>query len=149
MRSLLALMLLLAGCTTLDWTTQPRPEEWVAFMARVNALDAAALDAEYRKTQAELGVAAEADDRLRLAYLLSRPALTARDPAESRKLLSGIPSESAYAPIRDLMMHELAQLEALDRARLRVRELESQLDALKSIDAELTEEQAELEELSN
>ena len=148
--AILLLCLAASGCvTTNGWVTRPQLGDWLEFMEQVNGLDAQALEQEYAVALEGLGAGTEAADRLRLAYLLSRPGLASQDIHRAQLLLTEIPAESAYAPIRDLMARELAQLVQLQAARERVQELETQLENLKSIDTELTEVQAEMEELSN
>lgn len=145
----------LGGCTAMAPSGPspapcPRPSlaDWVAFVDRVDRLDAAGLVDEYTITTERLGDLPRDADRLRLSYLLSRPELPMRDVARSETLLAQISSESDYAPYRDLMIRELAMANELRAAQKSAQELRTQLEALKGIDTDLTRGQEEIEELT-
>lgn len=139
----------LAGCAAIErWNTDVRLSEWVAFVDHVNALEPAEFNEELRASFDTLGNQPSALDRLHLAYLLSRPNLATQDIRKSQLLLTEIPPDSPYAPIRDLLARELDHLTALRSASSRIEELEVQLKTLKSIDADMTKGQTQLEELS-
>lgn len=116
--------------------------------ARQYELEPAGLNEELLASLDHLAIQPDALDRLRLACLLSRPNLPTQDIHKSQLLLTEIPPDSPYAPIRDLLARELDQLVVLRSARCRIEELEVQLKTLKSLDADLTQGQTELEELA-
>lgn len=147
--ALALVMLTLTGCAVMEpWRANPRLEDWVAFADRVNGLDAAELVNEYEIFNQRLQEQPGDADRLHLSYLLSRPGLPMQDIGKSQALLAEIGPDSVYAPYRNMLARELVLLLDLQAEQKRVRELHAQLEALKGIDADLSEGQAEIEELS-
>lgn len=122
--------------------------DWVAYMDHVDTLDETGLMEEYALTLERYRVQPDDADRLRLSYLLSRPQLPERDVGMSQVLLTQIPADSAYAPLRTLMAQETALMIDLEAARQQSQQLRAQLEALKGIDADMTRGQEEIEELS-
>jgi len=153
--TILLAALSLAGCAAL---TGPAPaptdcgcatvEAWVAYVKHVDGLDEAGLTQEYALTLERYR--AEPDDatRLRLSYLLSRPQLPERNVTMSQVLLSQVPADSAYAPLRALLAQETALMIDLEGARQQAQQLRAQLEALKGIDTDMSRGQDEIEELS-
>ncbi len=148
-RNVWVVMLALAGCVaTGPWPHHPQLDDWVAFRNRVDGLDGAALLTEYEAASEQLREQPGDSVRLHLSYLLSRPNLPMRDMSKSQALLAEISPDSVYAPFRDLLAREFVLQIELETARKEVQELRAQLEALKGIDADLSEGQAEIEELS-
>lgn len=153
--TILLAALTLAGCAAL---TPPAPapadcgcaslEAWVAYVNHVDGLDETGLMQEYALTLERYR--AEPDDatRLRLSYLLSRSQLPERDVAMSQVLLTQIPADSPYAPLRTLLAQQIALMIDLQGARQQSQQLRAQLEALKGIDTDMTRGQEEIEELS-
>lgn len=133
-------------------TQAPAPDTdlqaWLGFAAGANALTPAELATRRRSAGERFRHTANADDRLRFAYLLSRPAPTGQNLDRSRELLLALPAQHRYAPLRDLILRELDLTVNLSSARNKVRAQQAQLEALKAIEADLTENQKELEQLA-
>ncbi len=140
----------------------PALENWLLFADRVNRMESLELVIERDATVARYREQATDDEtRLRLAYLLSRPRMPVQELTESRTLLAGIGADSVYASLADLVARELmlitelsASQQQTDELQGRVRDLETQvanlqtqLDALKAIETDLTEDQKNTEEL--
>jgi hypothetical protein len=143
------LMFTFTGCAAIaSWTATPRLDDWLTFVNHVNGLDTAELIDEYSVARNRLRGQRRDVDRLRLSYLLSRPNLPMQDISKSQILLAEIGSDSSYAPYRDLVARELVLLIDLQAAQRSAQELQTQLETLKGIDTDLTQGQAEIEELS-
>lgn len=120
---------------------------WLTFASAANLLSPAELSRQRRRLSERFDQAPTADNRLRLAYLLSRPAPGGQNLVRSRELLAAIPPEHRYASLRDLVLRELELAEDLRGARNKVRAQQAQLEALKEIETDLTENQKQLEQL--
>jgi len=148
-RNVWVVVLGLAGCVaTGPWPYRSQLDDWVAFRNRVDSFGGAALVTEYEAASEQLRERPGDSVRLHLSYLLSRPDLPMRDMSKSQALLAEINPDSTYAPIRDLLAREFVLQIELETARKNVRDLHAQLEALKGIDADLSEGQTEIEELS-
>jgi hypothetical protein len=122
--------------------------DWLAFVASANDLTPDELDVERADASSQYRHQPSDDIRLRLAYLVSRPPSAEQDLEQGRAILAEIDPGSPNAPLRDLVAHELALLAELNAARQRVNELQAQLDALKAIETDLTENQRIIEDRS-
>jgi hypothetical protein len=153
----IALCVALAACAPLttpvldERTPEPVvvpafPAWWPEFTERVNGLDEAALALERDAALARYDAGADDGVRLRLAYLMTRRQPIRRDLDASRELLAAIDGASEEAALRDLLKGQLDAQLALDDTRTQVRQLEGkiaelqgQLEALRAIEADLTE----------
>lgn len=122
-------------------------EDWLLFVGRIVTLSGLELAGERDRVLIQHRERPSNGSRLALGYLLSRPDLLVRDVARSRALLAEIDSGSAYAPSRDLLMRELAMIGEIAELKTQTTHLQSQLDALKAIEADLSENQKDLEEI--
>ncbi len=122
-------------------------EDWLEFIGRIKTLDALELAGERDRIVMEHRERPSDGSRLALGYLLSQPQPLVRDIEKSRMLLDAVVSSSAYAPVRDLVVRELAKIDEITDLQAQVTRLQSQLDALKVIETDLTENQKELEEV--
>lgn len=142
------LLLLLGGCASvLPQVENHKLNEWLAFVDHVDQLDVADLQREYALAIQQLHDDPGDISRLRLAYLSSRPTLPEHDVAQSQTLISQIGADSPYAPLGIVLRRELGLLIQIGSARARLREVQQQLEALKGIEADLTDEPSGIEEL--
>lgn len=147
----------LAACQSMPL----QQEGWADFLGRVDRMDAAQLDLARQTAIGDYALHPTDANRLRLAYLLSRPEATPDRLAQSEEILGGIANGSELAPMRDLLRGEIrkslevqvteqraleldAQLAGLKR---RVSELQTQLDALKKIEQEMADSQHSAEDM--
>lgn len=171
-----ASILLLIGCIS-----SPKPEtasthevaevqeSWLAFVNRVDTLDAADLELErYVAVTRVSDYPDDSESQRRLSYLLSRPRSLASQASREDILLAEIDATRKLEAIRDLILQEQPLMTALqhkqrqvigleeevdtletavDDLQTQVGSLQAQLEALKTIEAEMTENQKELEEL--
>lgn len=147
----------LAACQSMP----PQPEGWADFLGRVDRMDAAQLDLARQSAIGDYALHPTDANRLRLAYLLSRPEATPDRLAQSEEMLGGIPAGSELAPMRDLLRGEIRKSLEIQEAELRAQELEAQLadqkrrvselqtqlDALKEIEQEMADSQHSAEDM--
>jgi hypothetical protein len=100
-------------------------------------------------------------NRLRAGYLLSRPAASLEQLAQSREILAEISTDSELAPLCGLLDAEIRRAMELQEAQGRVLELraqlenlqarlgelQTQLNALKAIEEEMVESQQQADEM--
>lgn len=137
---LLAAGLCLAGCQT------PPPEnaDWSEWRARVDRMDQAALQSEQEAALRQYDSDAGNRSRLRAGYALSRPEASLAQLEQSRALLEQIPADSELAPLRDLLDKEIALRMQLQRTQLRMRDLQLEVERLRSVKGEF---EADMERL--
>ena len=121
--------------------------EWLRFMVRIETLNALELAGERDRVFVEHQEQPSDGNRLALGYLLSRPQPLVRDVDKSRMFLAEIDSSGAYAPVRDLLLREQMMIDEIADLHAQVAHLQSQLEALKAIETDLTENQKELEDV--
>lgn len=163
-------MWLLTGCASTPLPNQARSPEtvsiltsWSSFVRYTTSLQRSDLEFERDLAVERYRAQPTDENRLRLAYLLSRPRLTAPELNRSQALLAEIDASSELAALRDLLDKEIALLSELDgrqqqidKLQVRVQALntqiqalQTQLDTLKTIETDINETQKELEELPN
>jgi hypothetical protein len=100
-------------------------------------------------------------NRLRAGYALSRQGASPEQLTQSREILAEIPPGGDLAPMRDLLDREIEksievqgaesrvlELQAqLNELKVKLGELHSQLDALKSIEEEMVESRQQADEM--
>ena len=147
----------LAACQSVP----PQPEGWADFLGRVDRMDASQLDLARQTAIGDYALHPTDANRLRAAYLLSRPEASTDRLAQSQEMLGGIADGSDLAPMRDLLRGEIRkslevqvtvqraqELEAqLAELKRRVSELQTQLDALKNIEQEMADSQHSAEDI--
>ncbi len=124
---------LLTGCAA---TTSP-VAEWAKFTATVDAASPSELIEVREDVLRDYNSKPRDDARLRLSYVLSRPSVATQDLTRSRALLEEMAGNGRYAPLRALASHEIDLVIELQAAHERIRLLQSQLEALKAIEADL------------
>lgn len=122
-------------------------ESWLHFVGRIETLGALELASERDRVLIEHRQQPSDGSRLALGFLLSRPQVLVHDVDKSRALLAEIDASGAYAPIRDLLLRELATIDEVAALKVEIAHLRSQLDALRAIETDLTENQKEIEEV--
>lgn len=153
----LLVCLLLMGCHMLPPKQQPsepgpviaqpsETEEWVAYTRRVENWDPARIPDHRDEALRAYNRRPDDFNRMRLGYLLSRPAPSMQQLAQSREILAEISNTSELAPLRDLLDREIALLMQIKRDRGRILELEAHLEALKAIEEEMVESRESMEE---
>ena len=121
--------------------------DWLRFVGRLETLSTLELAGERDRIAIEHREQPSDGSRLALGYLLSRPQLLIRDIDRSRMLLAEIDTSSVYASVRDLLVRESAMIDKVAALEAHITRLQLQLDALKVIETDLTENQKELEEV--
>lgn len=138
------IILTLIGCVTTTSTSM----NWTQFTAGVSELGTAELvdvrDEAIKRYRAH----PDDETRMRLSFILSLPDALTQDLAESDRLLTEIDSESGVAPLRDALKREIALVVELQMAQRKIGELQSRLEALKAIEADMTEDKKTIDELS-
>jgi hypothetical protein len=147
----------LAACQS----APPEAEAWTAFLSRVDRMDAPQLQLAREATMEQYTDQPNDTNRMRAAYLLSRPEASLNQLEQSRAILAGISAGSDLAPLRALMDGEIrrsvearkAELGAL-QLQLRLIELQGelgqlqkQLNALKEIEQEMGKSQQTTDEM--
>ncbi|MCH9695222.1 MAG: hypothetical protein K0U72_12000 [Gammaproteobacteria bacterium] len=134
--------------------TEPAPapdaielQQWMRQLIRIETLFGLELAGERDRLLVQHREHPTDGSRLALAYLLSRPQVLVHDMDRSRELLAEIDAGGAYAPVRDLLLREFAMVEEIAELQTQTSHLESQLEALKAIEADLSDNQQELEDL--
>ena len=122
--------------------------EWVSFAAEIDRLAPPGLAIRHKSLQDIHSAQPDDDNRMRLAYVLSRPNAATQDLTKSSALLADIDAGSAYAPLRDMLKREIALTTELRLVRRKLDELKSQLEMLKTIDGDLTESRKAVDEVA-
>jgi hypothetical protein len=142
----------LGGCTIVSEADTPM-DRYLEIIAGIDELTPPELRDYYTRTVREYEESQYPETALRLGYLLSRPDLPLRNLANSRVMLNSLPPD--FEPLRSLLLKQLDLIARLDHAEDRILQLEgqndalrSQLDALRAIEEDLTQGQADIEELS-
>jgi hypothetical protein len=120
---------------------------WLRLVGRIEKLSSLELASERDRIFREHHKQPGDGSRLVLGYLLSRPELLVQHLDKSRVFLTEIDTSSAYAPVRDLLLRELAMIDKIADLKTQITRLQSQLDALRVIETDLTENQKEFEEV--
>lgn len=130
-----------------------KTRDWVVYRHRADGLDAADFPARLEEAERQYGLRPDDVNRMRLAYLLSRPDPTLQQLKRAREVLSGISNSSELAPFRDPLDREIGLLMQLKQDKGRMDELQAQLDALeaqlaalKAIEEEMVENRENMEE---
>jgi hypothetical protein len=148
----------LAACQN---TPPPETPDWAGFLDRVERMDEQQLQFAREAALQQYSVQPTDANRLRAAYLLSRPAAAPEQLAQGLEILAEIPAGSDLAAMRDLLGAEIRQSMKLRAAELRSLELQAQLEglqarlgelqarlnALKAIEQEMTENQQQADEM--
>lgn len=143
--------------------TVPILTRWSSFVRYIQSLQPSDLEFERDLAIERYQTLPNDLNRLRLAYLLSRPRLPEPEPSRSQALLAEIDTSSELAALRDLVGKELALLSELDAHRQQVDKLkgrvqalnsqvqglQAQLNTLRTIETDINDTQRELEELPN
>lgn len=170
---MLAAVICLAGCQV---TPVPSGhDDWAAWFARVDAMDAAHLETAQAEAQRQNTIDPTDRNRLRAGYALSRPGASLAQLEQAREVIAQIPAESELAAYRELLDEEVRLRMELRRTQLRltgqqleaeqlksrtselqrriegllsqVRDLQTQLDALKAIEENMVESQQQSDEM--
>ena len=152
---LLLLASLLAGCQTMRSALVPLRVKWSDYVNAVEQMPPGQLQ-EARTAELERCLA-EPDDwnRMRAAYVLSRPGASGEQLSRSRELLAEVSGDSELSPMRNLLDEEVQRTQELRVAQARsgefqdrVRKLETELkelrlkmDALMKIEQKMVESQ--------
>lgn len=107
-----------------------------AYMARMGGRDAEARRAEARR----LGAAGSAEDRLKLAWLLSQDGFAQGGAARGQELLAGLEGSLADPLLQEyvrLLRQSLAQEALLRKEHQRAEELQGKIDRLKDLERDL------------
>ena len=164
---LLGLALVLSGCA--QWELPPVTErssmvavaepDWLAEVRWIQQLPAAAQPADLLLRQQAYQASADSTSRLRLALLHGLGAEEVRDEARALALLGEIDPDTMSVPqaaLADLLRHWLqerqrtqgllrAERKVLAERDARIRELESQLEAVTSIEQSIRQRQKPLQ----
>jgi hypothetical protein len=147
----------LAACQSVP----PEEEAWTAFLTRADRMDAPQLQLAREAAMKQYTDLPNDSNRLRAAYLLSRPEASLQQLQQSREILAGISAGSDLAALGALMDEEIqrtveAQKSELGTLQLQLRlielhgqlgELQKQLNALKEIEQEMGKSQQEADEV--
>ena len=170
---MLAAVLCLAGCQTMPTTSDNA--DWAAWIAEVDAMDAASLGAAQAEALRRYTIDPADGNRLRAGYVLSRPGASLAQLEQARDVIAQIPADSELAAYRALLDEEVLLRMELRRTQLRltgqqleverltsktselqrrmegllnqVRDLQKQLDALKAIEENMVQSQQQSDEM--
>lgn len=140
--ALAAIIILMLGCASSPYHLM----EWMHYVENINTINPTqlttvrdiALEDHHRQPNDE--------SRLRLAYVVSRANVATQDLTKSRLLLAQIAPDSAYVPLRDMVLREIQLTAKLEETRQTISALQTQLESLKAIETELKENQHDLDE---
>ena len=122
--------------------------QWVEFASELEPLNSSELLAKRNNLRASYAQAPNNEQRMRLAYLLSRPNPATQNFAKSLALLAELEPNSHFAPLRNMIQREITLSKQLNATRQKLQELQNQLNTLKAIDGDLTESQKTIDEVS-
>ena len=170
---MLAAVLWLVGCQTMPTTSDNG--DWAAWIAEVDAMDAASLGAAQTEALRQYTIDPSDGNRLRAGYALSRPGASLAQLEQARGVIEQIPADSELGAYRELLDREIRLRMELRRTQLRlteqqleaeqltsktselqrrvegllsqVRDLQTQLDALKAIEENMVQSQQQSDEM--
>lgn len=132
---MLAAVVCLVGCQTTPAPSQNT--EWAAWMAEVDAMDAASLGAVQAEALRQYTIDPADRTRLRAGYALSRPGASLAQLEQAREVIAQIPADSEFAAYRELLDEDVRLRMELRRTRLRLAEQQLEVETLTSKSSEL------------
>lgn len=132
--TLLFAALFLSACSALP----PARDDWADYMARIDRMDPAQLQATHSSLQQEYQGQPGDEVRLKLSYVMSRADPSLAELKRARQILAEVDASGRFATLRDMLDRQLLLSIRLQRAQGEILELKAQLEDLKKIETDLS-----------